>query len=507
MHLFDYLVFYSYLIIILIIGIALRHKKRSESEFFVAERSMGWFPVGISIMVTMMTAVNYAIFPTEIFSHGIYIIISLPMFVIVAFPITRIFIPFFCAKKATSAYEFLEERFDLKVRCLASAIFMLWRIVWMAVALYASGRILSAVTGSDLRLLILIAGAVTVCYTAFGGIRAVIWTDVAQFFVLFGGIIAGLIIADVKTPGGFHDIFATAFDGRLFRPAVPYESKFFSFDPTIRVTFWSGTIGTLVAFLARYGADQVVIQRYFSARSVKDARKGFWWNVVCALVVLTLLAMFGMAVYSHSHHLGLLDDGLKPMAHVSALIRSLPWGGCGLMAAGLLAATMSSVDSGINACSAAWTKDFYHRLISKQTQTPEFHIRYSIAFTLIIGATVIMMAESFVYIFGHHHNIFVMANKVINGMGSPLLAIVVLGMIKRSKVNASGMFWGGIIGTAWSAYTALGLQGLALHYYAVLDFVGTLSACYLMSFATSEYRHFKKTVQQRPDKRGTPKTG
>ena len=481
MHTLDFIVFYTYLAAVLTVGMLKFRRKQSEKEFFLAGRSFGWFPLGISIMVTMLTAVNFAAFPAEIFQNGCYVLISLPIFLVVILPISKIFIPFFRRRSKDSAYAFLEDVFDLKTRCLASLLFMFWRLVWMAVALYASARILAAVTGCSLWLLILLGGAVTVMYTSLGGLRAVIWTDVAQFFVLMGGIFVALILVSATTKDGFTGIFLHAFEHNVFRPAAPYDPAFFSFDPTIRTTFWSGALGSLVAFLARYGADQMVIQRYLAAKSLPAARKGFVFNVICAFSILLLLVIFGMAMHSYAVHTDIMGKYSKPLQYMAALIKSLPYGAAGLLAAALLAATMSSVDSGVNACSMSWTKDFYHRFFTKSEVDKVHHIRYSVYFSVIIGALIIVLAESFIIIFGHHHSIFVIFNKVINALGSPLLALVILGMLKR-RPGANSVFWGGIGGTIFSVCTSLFVHNLALHYYAVANLAATFAFVYILDF-------------------------
>ena len=479
MQTIDFVVFYAYLAIVLIVGLMMYRRQHSEKEFFLAGRSLGWFPLGISIMITMLTAVNFAAFPTEIFKQGCYVLVALPIFVVVAFPVSKIFIPFFQKQKKSSAYAFLEDVFDLKTRCLASILFMFWRLIWMAVALYASARILSAVTGYQLWSLILICGIITVAYTSFGGLRAVIWTDVAQFFVLLGGIIAVLILVSLTTEGGSFGIFINAFEHNIFRPAAPFDPKFFSFDPTIRTTFWSGTTGTIVAFLARYGADQMVIQRYLAAKSLPEARKSFAFNILCVLSILVMLVIFGMAMHSYAVHTGVLGKFSKPMKYMAVLIKSLPYGAAGLLAAALLAATMSSIDSGINACSLAWTKDFYHRFYNKEEFSKAHHIRYSVYFSIVIGVLIIALAEFFILIFGKQHSIFVMVNKVINGLGSPLLVLVVFGMFKHS-LRADSVFWGVLGGTLFSISTALFVEHLALHYYAVVNLLATVAICYIL---------------------------
>ena len=479
MHTIDFVVFYTYLAAILLAGLARYRKQRSEREFFLAGRSMGWFPLGISIMVTMLTAVNFAAFPTEIFKNGCYVLISLPMFIVVAFPVSKIFIPFFQKQDKSSAYAFLEDVFDLKTRCLAGILFMFWRVSWMAVALYASARILAAVTGQQLWLLILVCGVITVAYTSLGGLRAVVWTDVAQFFILMGGIIIAMVLVSLATDGGFAGIFHNALEHNVFKPAVPYDPQFFSLDPTVRTTLWSGSIGTMVAFLARYGADQMVIQRYLAAKSLNEARKSFVFNIVCALSILILLVIFGMAMHSYAVHTDIMGKYSKPLRYMAALIRSLPYGAAGLMSAALLAATMSSIDSGVNACSMTWTKDFYHRFFNKEELSSAHHIRYSVYFSIIIGVLIIVLAELLILFFGHHYSIFVIFNKVINGFGSPLLVLVILGMFAR-RFKANSVFWGVIIGALFSVSVAFFVEYLALHYYAVVNLLATFAACYIM---------------------------
>lgn len=464
---------------------------KKRKRVFIASGSLGWFPLGISIMVTMLTAVNFAAFPTEIFKNGCYILICLPIFIIVAFPVNKYFITFFRKQNRSSAYAFLEETFDVKTRCLGSILFMFWRLLWMAVALYASARILSSIIGMPLWLLILLCGTVTVFYTAFGGLRAVIWTDVAQFFVLFGGIISALLMVSITTDGGFGGIFTNAFEHGIFKPVVPYDPAFFSFDPGIRITFWSGVSGTLVAFLARYGADQMVIQRYSAAKSLSEARKSFAFNIFCILTVLILLVVFGMALHSYAVHNDMLGRFPHPMKYLAALIKAMPFGGGGLLAAGLLAATMSSVDSGVNACTLAWTKDFYHRFYNKNEVSTRTHMRYSVYFSILFGVLIIALAELFIVVFGRQQSIFVMVNKVINGFGSPLLVLIILGMIKR-RPAASSVFWGVLAGALFSISTGFWFERLALHYYAVLNLLVTFAFCYVLEF----FRYLTGKIQK-----------
>ena len=493
----DLAVLIIYLLLILCIGWFFRIRQGGHDTFFLAGRNMGWFPIGLSVMVTTFSAINYLAFPNEVFSYGLYVLAALPVFFIAAWPITKIWMPFFHDMKLTSAYEYLEYRFSVQVRSLASGIFILWRLFWMATALYASGKIMSGLTGIGISYIILVAGLVATVYTFIGGMQAVMWTDVMQFFVLFGGILAGIIMT--ASHDGISSIIATAFEGGRLKPFYPFDPSYISLDPRIRMTLWSGLIGVFVAFLSRYGADQVVMQRYFTAKSLKMAQRGLWLNACVSFFALSLLAFFGLAVYamaiksgavSHDQWASFSPIQKKEMAmkQLAFVIKSFPPGITGLVVAGLLAATMSSIDSGINACSAAYVKDFHERLFYRNVQDSSDRCRMDRVLTIVIGLISTVLALVLIPLVGKTGSLFMIVNKLINAMGSPLLAIIVLGMFSR-KVNSSGMLTGGLIGLIASISVSLFVKPLALQYYAVLNVLVTILPCYLFSYIFSALGH------------------
>ncbi len=460
----------------------MRSKSDGVEGHFTASRSMPWFPIGLSVMVTAFSSINFMAFPSEVFKNGLYVFIALPVFIIVAIPVTRWVIPFFYELKLVSVYQFLETKFDLRVRLLASGFFIIWRVVWMAVALYAAGRILKATLGIPLEYVIVFSGLIATVYTSLGGIRSVIWTDLAQFFILFGGIVVGTVMAVDLHPEGVYGIAQDCIQGGLLKPYVPFDPSFFSLDPTARITFWSGIIGTFVAFFARYSSDQVVVQRYFTARSLSALRKAFWLNACAAVCAIGILGLFGLAIFSFATQSGLIAKGLPPLKYMGLLIQKMPMGVSGLIASGLMAATMSSIDSGINSCSAVWSVDFKQRLFNR-TQNAKDALRFS----LLLGIAITATAIGLIYLLGPNQSLFKIINKLINGLGSPLLAIMLAGMIGH-RFTASGVFWGGVIGFALSMFVSIGLDGISLHYYGVINFVGTIVLCYALSVIDSQIK-------------------
>ena len=473
MHVIDYSILFVYFAVLIFLGLLFSKKQHSQNDFFLAGRSMGWFPIGISVMITAFSAINYTAFSGEVFAHGLYVTLSLPIFVLVAWPVTRIFIPFFHDMQLSSAYEYLEKRFDGQVRMLASGLFIIWRLLWGATVLYVPCKVLSGITGIPTSYLILIAGFAATLYTLLGGMQAVMWTDVLQFFVLIGGLLLSLGLAIHRLPDGWHGILLNARSAGILKPFVPFDPGIFSFDPRIRITLWSCWIGTFVTFLTRYGTDQVILQRYFTARSLRHARRGFHLNYISAIFALLLLTLLGLVIHSYSVEAGFGDAGARPVFYFSQFVKSLPPGITGLIVAGLFAASMSSLDSAINSCSAAFTIDFYERLKNTKQVRGIAELR---VLALGFGFMITLMA----LFIGRLGSIFEIANKIVNGFGSPLLAIFLLALFSKTA-NSRGVLIGGLIGAIWSASISLTVTQLALHYYAVVNLLGSLFFCYLFS--------------------------
>lgn len=504
MNALDIGVLFGYLVLVLGLGCVLRVRGKSHVDFFLGGRRMGWWPIGLSVMVTVFSAINYVALPNEVFGHGLYVVAAFPVFFLAAWPVTRVWMPFFHNMQLTSVYEYFERRFDRRVRCLASGVFILWRLFWMATALYASGTILAALAGLPPVAVMLVGGLAATIYTSIGGMRAVMWTDVAQFCVLFGGLALGLVLATAD--GGLGDVIEVARAGGRLQPFVPFDPEFVSFSPFVRMTLWSALIGVFVAFLARYGADQVVMQRYFSARDLSSAQRGMWLNACVSVMALSLLVLFGLAVYAQAVKSGALDSiqwnalsaaerkGLA-MRQLAVTIRSFPAGVTGLVAAGLLAATMSSIDSGVNACSAAYVTDFCGQRTARRNNGVAMGLGLDRVVTLCLGAMVTCLALALIPLVGRTNSLFMIVNKLINGLGSPLLALFLLGMFTR-WANGPGMFIGGLAGFAAALLISLRVHGLALQYYAAVNLTAALVPCCACSFLCSALGH-PSTPEQR----------
>jgi SSS family transporter len=277
--------------------------------------------------------------------------------IIVAPLVVFLFLPFYRRLNVTTAYEYIEMRFNVAVRLVASSLFIVFQFARIGIVLFLPSIALSVVTGIDIRLCILTMGLLSIAYTVMGGIEAVIWTDVIQVFVLLGGALLVLCFIPEKVAGGF--------DGALAMAADADKLRLFNFHFDLNgPTFWVLILGGFGGSLISYGSDQAVIQRYLTTKDEKSAAKGIWTNAVLTIPATIIFFALGTALFafykSHPEALSATmeqSDAIFPWF----IVTQLPAGLAGLLIAGVFAAAMSSLDSSMNSVAAAFTTDFYRR--------------------------------------------------------------------------------------------------------------------------------------------------
>lgn len=458
MKVFELSIGLIYILVMILIGFISSRKNKNNDELYLAGNSFSWLMLGISVMISAFSAVNFIAFPSEIIQFGPAVLISLPVFVLVLYPVLKWFIPFFRKKGQVSAYSFLEEKFGRRTKHLATVLFVIWRLLWISVTLFATAKLLNVFTGWSLYLIIIMTGITAVFYSSIGGFRAVVVTDMIQFVILFGTICLTLGVAVY-----YGDLSSDSL-GNWFSKH-PFPDDFFSFSPKVRITFWSGLTGTFIAFMARYGADQITIQRYMAAKSEKEAKKAIWLNACAALIILSLLMFWGITV-----SLSQGNASLPPVKKMAMFISSMPSGITGLFTAALLAASMSSIDSGLNAMSAVLSKDM--KLFSTAVKGKSG--------TFVLGVFSLAGALLLIPVMEAEGSIFVVANKIIHGFGAPILSLVLIGMFSK-RITPAGAFWGTISGAVCSIGSVIIFNDLAVHAYVIINLAVSLSVSYIVS--------------------------
>jgi len=293
MHTLDWIVVAAYLVWIVYDGLK-RTTNTSEVEgYFLANRSLPWWAVGLSVMATQLSAITLVGATGQGYADGMRFVqfyFGLPIAMVI---LSVTLVPFFYRARVFTAYEYLEQRFDLKTRTLASVLFLISRGLSCGAIIAAPAVILSIVLGWNLTLTILAIGLPTVLYTMVGGVQAVTWTDVKQMVVIVAGVVAAVIMLIVSLPdhiGVGQALHLAGTAGRL----NPID---FHFDWRQTYTFWSGLLGGLFLMLSYFGCDQSQVQRYLTAKSVEEGRHSLLMSAFVKIPLQALVLLTGVLVF------------------------------------------------------------------------------------------------------------------------------------------------------------------------------------------------------------------
>ena len=444
----DYAAMTAYIGGIVGMGLFFMTRQKSTEDYFLGGRGFHWLPVAISMFASLFSAVSYISAPAEAYNNGMMLFLKSAL-VLLGVPLAVIiFVRFFRRLSLVTAYEYLERRFDLRVRLLASGLFLLLRSFYLGVVLFASAVALQPATGWSLWFSIILVGTVATLYTTMGGMKSVIWTDVVQFFVLFGGILVVLGVLAAGHSEGLSGIWAYA-KAREHTFNQISESSFYSFDPFLRISLWMMIISAVFTKLSLAGADQISIQRYLSTRNEKDATRSLVWGTLLGVPVMFLLFLTGLGLFwFYGTH---PDKALPGMAGDHALARfisnELPPGVGGIIMAAILAAVMSTVDSGLNSLSTCTITDFYSRLLNPDASESR-RLGYAKLMTVAWGLFSIVSAALMIWLYGAQRgrNPLVIVSEVTLGFfGGILLGVFLLGVLTR-RANSGGVLFGALGG-------------------------------------------------------------
>lgn len=493
LHWIDVALVLAYLAALAGVGVYFSRRQKSMDDFFLAGRSMGWLPIGLSLMAALNSGIDYLQQPSATVKYGLVMTMGSLSWVFLYFWVAHVTLPFYRRLRIVSAYEYLERRFDVRVRTLAAGIFVIWRLGWMATALYVPCLAVHAATGGKLPLvpLVVFLGVIVTMYTMLGGIQAVIWTDVIQFCVMFSGLAITVVVALANVPGGLAEVWGTAqaagktsvIPALAAPPAEGWLGAIAAYF-TEPISLSAFLIAVVVGRTAGYTCDQVMIQRFQTTRTLRDSKQAFVINAVGDALWMVGLAVVGLALFSYFHHEplppGVSFEGRSDPIFPTFMAKAFPVGVMGLVIAAIIAASLSSLDSAINACTSVIVVDFYHRLIrgreaasgprSDASQREE--MRVSRIATAALGAAGVALAA----VVGEIGDLIEISNKVIQSFTGPLLGIYMLGMFS-ARARAGGVLAAGLLGAVVSAYVAF-FTKISFLWPSTFSFLATLVAGY-----------------------------
>jgi Na+/proline symporter len=545
----DYMVLGLYLSAMIGVGLYFSREQRTSRDFFLAGRSMAWFPVGLSIMATLVSVLSYSGIPGESYFVG-YKFLVLPLAIWCTLPLMSwAIIPLYHRLGIFTIYEYLELRFDATTRWVSSVIFVIWRLLWLGGVLYAPCKMLIVAGGLqvDIWWMLLILGTVSTLYTFLGGMKAVIWTDVMQATVMGAGLILIVVCVWLQLEGGPARV------AEIARELGRAEFVETGFDWSRKWSVWGIAPHFFLSMLSFFAADQITAQRFLTARNVLQAKRSFTLNCVSVSFMIPALMYTGVCLlaFYHEHpeslrpiwvanvdprtrgsatgpdgtpliaweHHAITPANIDQLARDGRLLRPntldpftsaddlviadhegaridvrklamrrppgdgarqgevilhhraqdellphfitsrLAAGLAGLILAALLAASMSSMDSGLNAICTLLVTDFHRRLgigrhalarrlnkrVEDLNEEDELRIGRPLVLGIGLAATVFSLGVARI------DNIFTIMVGVVNTFGGPLLAVFLLGIFTRRTTSRAALITlaAGTLLTVW----------------------------------------------------------
>lgn len=425
----------AYLACMLGIGFYFSRRENTTTEYFLAGKRIPWWAAGLSIYGTQLSAITFMAIPVIVYATNWRLAVGSFMILAIVPLIVKYYLPFFRRLNITTAYQYLELRFDVRVRLLGSLTFILLQLARMGVVLYLPAIAISSVTNMDIFLCIAIMGVFSTIYTVLGGMEAVIWTDVIQVVVLLGGALLSIFIAIANIDGGFSTVVEVGMRFEKFKLID------WSWDYT-QLVFWVAIIGFFFLNLIPYSSDQVVIQRYLTVKNEKEAAKSLWTNGLITIPGIFLFFGLGTVLFvyylTNPEKIGSANpEELLPYY----IVAELPLGIAGLVIAGIFAASMSSLDSSMNSIATAYITDIHKYL--KPGLKDKDYLKLAKIITIIMGVfgtlTAIWIAATEVGF------IFDFFQKLLGMIGGCLAGVFILAIFSQ-RANATGVVIGTLSG-------------------------------------------------------------
>lgn len=466
-------------------------QQRNVDEYFVGNRAMSPFLVGISLFATLFSTITYLSSPGEYISNGPVLLAGILSIPIVYFIVGYLMIPVYMRHRVTSAYELLEIKLGLEVRLLAATLFIVLRLAWMSLLIFMASKAMLEMLGIAeqdkdkwLPVIVFATGAVAIFYASIGGLRAVVITDLLQFILLFGGAV--LVIVTVTVHLGGFSWFPTSW-------AEHWDPQpLFSFDPNVRVTVFGTILGGTLWWVCTAGSDQTAIQRFMSTGSAKAARRSFLMNSIAGAMVSLVLAMVGFSLLGFfQSDPTLLPEGKTLEEAADRLFpyfiaHHIPVGLSGLVVSGLFAAAMSSIDSGVNSISAVVMTDFVDRFRS-QPISEKAHVLAAKLLAFGIGVIVVIVSS---FVMKHvPGNFLEQTYRISNLLVSPIFIMFFMALFvpfATSRGTIAGVLFGSLAAIILAYWGPLiGALGVEPRYLKAISFQWIQPVAFVTSLAVA----------------------
>ncbi|XP_044268114.1 sodium-coupled monocarboxylate transporter 1-like [Tribolium madens] len=451
---FDYIVFGVMLIVSSLIGVYFaffaKIKQDTTSEYLMGGKTMGIFPISMSLIASYISGISILGIPAEIYTYGTQFWMVLASKALVSLTMAFAYLPVFYKLQITSSYEYLNLRFNSTVRSLGSILFLTKMMLYIPIVIYVPALAFSQVTGINLHLVSPVVCIVCIFYTTLGGLKAVVWTDTIQTIMMFAALI-GVLVLGVASVGGFDEVWRRNEEGDRI--------DFFNFDwdPTIRHTFWTVAIGNYFSWLASCSINQAMVQRCLAMPTLKSARITVAILVVGIMALVSMCCFMGLIIYAYYYKCdpitrGLVhkSDQLLPffVMHIASSMPGLP----GLFVSGVFSAALSSMSTGLNSMTGVIFED----LIKPRMKKPLSEARASLLMKIIV-VIIGSICVGLVFVVEKMGALIQATGSLSAITAGPLLGIFSLGMF-FPNANPKGALTGGLVSGCLIGWISVGTQ-------------------------------------------------
>ena len=451
MRAIDIAIIVIYLAAMPLIGVMIGRRQKSSTDYFVGERSLPWWAVMLSVVATETSTLTVISTPGLVFG-GAFTFLQVAFGYIIGRTVAAfVLLPRYFKGTQVTAYQYLGKRFGNGLQGTASVTFMVTRLLAEGLRLFAGAIPIKVILDhynihTSYWHIVVALTALTVIYAFIGGIKAVVWVDVIQWSIYIIGAIAAIIVLAGKLPSGW---LGTASDqGKL--ALTDFTSNIF----TGSYPFWIAIIGGAFLSMASHGADQLIVQRLLSCRSLKDGQRALIGSGIMVFVQFGVFLVVGAMLWVYVGGAGsqtVKDIAAKKLSSDDVfpnfIVNDLPVGLSGLLIAGILASTMGALASALNAMSSSTVGDLYHRF-AKRDLSDEQRLKHGRMWTLIWAVVFAVFASMFT---NSKDPVIVQGLGIVGYTYGALLGSFLLGLIfrKARQLEAIIAFAASVIGMAF----------------------------------------------------------
>lgn len=468
----NYLVLFGYLLAMMLVGVYFYRRQKTADDYFRAGGRIPGGAAGVSVFATTLSSITFMSIPAKAYTSDWTFIVGQYLAILILPIVFYFYIPFFRKLKITSAYEYLESRFDVRSRLFASISFMLFHIGRIAIITYLTTLALTPFVDINPMFMVFLVGILCIIYTYMGGIEGVIWTDVIQGLLLSGGAVLIFIVICFKVQGGIGEIYSVTSAADKFFPAT--QLRWSWTESTIPVLM----IGFLFANIQQFTASQDVVQRYVVTDSIDEVKKTLVTNAKLVAIIPIFFFAIGSALFVYyQQNPSLLPEnfnlgGILPLF----VVTELPAGLAGLIIAAIFAAAQSSISSSLNSISSCFNSDIYLRLSRSEKSNVQ---AMRVARLVIVIAGLLSSAAATWLVLANESEIWDAFNSLIGLMGGPMTGLFMLGIFfKNANANSAIL---GVVVSIIAVLFARYASDLNFFFYGVIGsltvvIVGVLTA-------------------------------